>query len=460
MSKEPIQKYLIIVQAVAFGIVLSLGIVSLYKIGHDSTDEALGADLRVFTVRQGGTGTSTTPSDGQVLTGQADGTYAPENFTAPGDGVSNWLYNGSRLTPSTTVGIGVFGSSTIGGGTTNTGLTVLGGATTTALTVGPAAPRVTASTLVQYNDTDGSNSDWAFNVAGGGYPSINLQSTGGTLSSPTQSASAISEIASYAYNSTPAQIKSTSILSTQVIGTASSEQSKIDFKTLNAGNLTTGLTVSGIGYTATYGTTTNATSTSLAVTTKFTLISDVITNVATWFDTKIEALTNVVLQGVWDFGSVTSLEIPNATDPTVDATGEIAVNTTAASSSLRYYDGTAERQLKPEWSWGATFASSSLAYDGAFGQTGTTTVKRSGFKYGVTHSEYYCRTNSGNVTIVVGDGSASSSPIRCSSTGTTDSTASNGAFTPREMILIAVGSANGTTTSDIYFDATARWTTD
>ena len=39
----------------------------------------------------------------------------------------------SRLSPTTTVGIGVFASSTIGGGTGATGLTISGGATSTQL---------------------------------------------------------------------------------------------------------------------------------------------------------------------------------------------------------------------------------------------------------------------------------------------------------------------------------------
>ena len=48
-----------------------------------------------------------------------------------GGGSSNWLFDGTRLTPSTTVGIGIFASSTIGGGTGSTGLTINGTATTT-----------------------------------------------------------------------------------------------------------------------------------------------------------------------------------------------------------------------------------------------------------------------------------------------------------------------------------------
>jgi hypothetical protein len=52
------------------------------------------------------------------------------------DGVSNWSYNGTRLTPtSTTAGISVNASSTIGGGTGATGLTINGTATSTNLKV-------------------------------------------------------------------------------------------------------------------------------------------------------------------------------------------------------------------------------------------------------------------------------------------------------------------------------------
>lgn len=45
--------------------------------------------------------------------------------------------------------------------------------------------------------------------------------------------------------------------------------------------------------------------------------------------------SNAVLTGSWDFGGATSLEVPNGTAPTVDAAGEIAVDTTA--DQLKYY---------------------------------------------------------------------------------------------------------------------------
>jgi len=56
------------------------------------------------------------------------------------------------------------------------------------------------------------------------------------------------------------------------------------------------------------------------------------------------------LSGVWDFGGVTSLEIPNAADPTIDATGEIAVDTTL--DVIKFHDGGGERVLNPVQSKG------------------------------------------------------------------------------------------------------------
>jgi len=67
-----------------------------------------------------------------------------------GSGASNWVLVNGVLTPSTTVGIGVFASSTIGGGTGATGLTVSGNSTTTGssyvagtLGVGTSTPAAT-----------------------------------------------------------------------------------------------------------------------------------------------------------------------------------------------------------------------------------------------------------------------------------------------------------------------------
>lgn len=56
------------------------------------------------------------------------------------------------------------------------------------------------------------------------------------------------------------------------------------------------------------------------------------------------AASSPALTGSWDFGGATGLEIPNGTNPTVDATGEIALDTDGANESsdmtLRAFDGT------------------------------------------------------------------------------------------------------------------------
>lgn len=159
--------------------------------------------------------------------------------------------------------------------------------------------------------------------------------------------------------------------------------------------------------------------------------------------------------GVWDLGGGTSFELPNSSDPTVNASGEIAINT--GTSSIRFYDGTAERQVKDEMPLIATtFASSTLAYDGSYGASGTTTEIRAGFKYGVTFSEWYCKTDVGTVFIEVGNGTATTS-AQCTVSGV--ATAATTAFEAREPVYVDIG----TSASDpnrIPFEVTGRWTTD
>ena len=99
------------------------------------------------------------------------------------------------------------------------------------------ASKVTASTLVQYNDETGSNSDWSFNVAGtSSHPTINLQNTGGTLASPTATPTGVvGSIDFYAYNSTPAQKQIGAIKTYLSDGTDTSEDSYMYFSTIASG---------------------------------------------------------------------------------------------------------------------------------------------------------------------------------------------------------------------------------
>lgn len=179
--------------------------------------------------------------------------------------------------------------------------------------------------------------------------------------------------------------------------------------------------------------------------------------IATWWGTPTSANFLSALSDTLNLGDEASFEIPNGSDPTVNTAGEVAVNT--GTSSIRFHDGTAEQQIKPEWAWGVTFASSSLAADGAYGASGTTTSYRAGFKYPVTMTEYYCETDQGTADLRVGDGTNWSATVTCTTSGATISAPANNTFTSREQIAIQIG----TQTSDpnqIYFDVTARWTTD
>ena len=97
--------------------------------------------------------------------------------------------------------------------------------------------KVTPQTLVQFNDTNGSNSDLSINVASSSSPAINLQATGGTLNSPTALSSGyvISTINSFFYNSANVQKRGSVIESYLYNNTSGSEDVFIYFKTIKAG---------------------------------------------------------------------------------------------------------------------------------------------------------------------------------------------------------------------------------
>src|SRR3990167_8640933 len=132
--------------------------------------------LSVFQSVQGGTGTSSSPVAGDLLMSWKNGSYGPTaliagsnitispstykqitiSSTASGaSGGSNWQFSGTTaITPTTTVGILVNASSTIGNGTQAGGLTVSGGATTTGnqyiagtLGIGTPSPSKTFETI-------------------------------------------------------------------------------------------------------------------------------------------------------------------------------------------------------------------------------------------------------------------------------------------------------------------------
>jgi len=141
-----------------------------------------------------------------------------------------------------------------------------------------------------------------------------------------------------------------------------------------------------------------------------------------------------------DAGSADSLEIPNTANPTVNVAGQIALNTTAASSSLRFYSGSTEFSLYPEKDSSSIYASSTLAYDGAYGASATTTYKLANYKRPVTLTNLYCITDTGTVYAEIGTGVASST-VQCTSTGAVTNVATS--FISRQTYMISIGKQTG-----------------
>lgn len=130
------------------------------------------------------------------------------------------------------------------------------------------------------------------------------------------------------------------------------------------------------------------------------------------------------------------LYIPAGANPTIAATGDIAINTTAASSSIRYFDGTAERSLFPDGQGGIPFASSTLAYIGAYGTSGTTTMKYLRFYRPASLLGLYCDTDTGTAHISIGNGSATTT-MQCSTVSAF--TSSSVTFTMGQWLFIRIG---------------------
>jgi hypothetical protein len=145
--------------------------------------------------------------------------------------------------------------------------------------------------------------------------------------------------------------------------------------------------------------------------------------------------------------ALTGLWIPSASDPVIDSAGKIAINTTTASSSLRFFDS-AERALYTEKDrTGTPIASSTLAYMGGFGASGTTTLPLGAGLRPETITQQYCYTDTGTALLQIGDGSASTTNsvtyVTCTASGGSFSPTSNNTFTMREKKLMGIGSSTG-----------------
>lgn len=141
-----------------------------------------------------------------------------------------------------------------------------------------------------------------------------------------------------------------------------------------------------------------------------------------------------------------SFVVPNSTNPTteVDATGEIAINTTAASSSVRFYDGSAERALNPDKDKTLIVSSSTIAAIGG-NPSATSTLVLNAPARPETYLSIYCRTTTGTQSFRLGDGTASTTGFQCGTSGTEVSAPSNANFVRRETEYLEMGPLSAST---------------
>jgi len=164
-----------------------------------------------------------------------------------------------------------------------------------------------------------------------------------------------------------------------------------------------------------------------------------ILEIVTSASTTVMSVSNT---GAINAGDATSLEIPNNTNPTVDTAGQVAINTTTASSSIRYHDGTAERVVNSIYTKSTgPVASSTLAYIGSFGTTGTTSLFYMNPEHPLSVVSARCRTDQGTAHVQFSDGTNLSTVVPCSTNPVKTTISSNGAFIMGEDFKINFGSS-------------------
>jgi hypothetical protein len=138
---------------------------------------------------------------------------------------------------------------------------------------------------------------------------------------------------------------------------------------------------------------------------------------------------------------LTSMVIPTSTNPTVDVVGKIAINTTAASSSIRWHDGVAEQATYSMLEKSLYMTSSTIDKDSNTFKTATTTFEIYNSARGFTVNQFYCKTDTGTLLMRIGDGTNWSSASSCTNTGTLVTSISNNTFIPREDLQIQIGTS-------------------
>ena len=147
--------------------------------------------------------------------------------------------------------------------------------------------------------------------------------------------------------------------------------------------------------------------------------------------------TNYDKLKIFDATTTNSFFIPFVADTSLTASGQIAINTTSASTSLRFHDGTAERAVYDTIEKTLTVASSTL---NAAAGTGTSTIDLGFSMRGETWLRVACGTDTGTAWAIFTDGTNDMPSLSLSSTINNSAPASNNTFTRYEARKVKIGS--------------------
>jgi len=143
------------------------------------------------------------------------------------------------------------------------------------------------------------------------------------------------------------------------------------------------------------------------------------------------------ITGAWDFGGATSLEIPNTANPTVNAIGEIAWDTT--TNTFKIF-GDKEYVFPP-------FGTTGFTYNTTTVWSGTTTFFLAPAAATLTFTEALCETNAGSLNVSLNDGTNKADDIVASTTIGLFNFSTNNTWGKAESIRVDVGTPLASPTS-------------
>lgn len=369
--------------------------------------------LPVFTIPQGGTGTSTAPTYGKVFVGNSGGTWdyvatSSLGITGTGDGnsvstssvptighIPYWTTSGATPellgsvatgTLSATSPIAVSGARAVIGGTADISCATCV-VTTRALTIAGTSQQITSSAGSQDLSADRT---WTLSLPNHVIFPSSFQATLSSTTNATTTSLFVTDL-----TSALALFDSTS-RATEYAGTSCTNQF---VRSLSAAAVATCATVQS---------------------------EDI--NLGDTF----------AWTGAHDFGGATDFEIPNGTAPTVNATGEFALDT--SETQLVFYDGIAARAISATSTKSFNIASTSLDAMGLKFSSGTSTFQLMNDPRPLTLLGFWCIASStGTAHVDFGDGTNFTETGVCT-TGSYTRTTTNNTFTSFENFIVRASS--------------------